>query len=153
MSNIASSSFKQKQVKDLFQDVVIKQGEEEQLLIISSSGGGSNNSSGNSTTTSEDEEDDVIILEQVEETTKRELTMRDMANVLKENDKNASNNNNAMPLTSLNGWFNTGITVFVSVRRTSLIMLCTMLPFVVVQLFAILPVSYTHLTLPRTPYV
>ena len=43
-----------------------------------------------------------------------------------------------MPLTSLNGWFNTGITVFVSVRRTSLIMLCTMLPFVVVQLFAIL---------------
>ena len=31
-----SSSFKQKQVKDLFQDVVIKQGVEEQLLIISS---------------------------------------------------------------------------------------------------------------------
>ena len=64
--------------------------------------------------------------------------MRDMAIVLKETDKNASNNNNAMPLTSLNGWFNTGITVFVSVRRTSLIMLCTMLPFVVVQLFATL---------------
>ena len=95
-------------------------------------------SSDSESSTSEDEEDDVIILEQVKETTKRELTMRDMAIVLKETDKNASNNNNAMPLTSLNGWFNTGITVFVSVRRTSLIMLCTMLPFVVVQLFATL---------------
>ena len=44
----------------------------------------------------------------------------------------------ALPLSSWNTWVNSGITVFVSVKRTSAIMLFTLLPFVVVQLFATL---------------
>eukprot|EP00943_MAST-04B_sp_MAST-4B-sp1_P003550 g3550.t1 len=127
-------------------DIVDKKDNDKNALpkspIINDLNDGSSTSSDSSSdsASSTSSEDEVNMTEEIDvakEMTKRELTMRGMADILKRKDQLASDNS-SLPLTSCSTWVNSGITVFVSVKRTSLIMLCTMLPFVVVQLFATL---------------
>ena len=108
---------------------------------LDDSSSSSSSSSDSASSTSEEDDDDekqsATALDEIKEMSKRETTMRDISNMLKRKEKNMASSN-ALPLSSLDTWFNSGITVFVSVKRTSAIMLFTLLPFVVVQLFATL---------------
>ena len=98
-------------------------------------------SSDSASSTSEEEDDDqkenATALNEIKEISKRETTLRDIENVLKAKEKRYGKER-CIAFSSLNTWVNSGITVFVSVKRTSAIMLFTLLPFVVVQLFATL---------------